>query len=156
MPMVYNHIDPAEREKALVSSSGYGDTSLLTDDDALSACLDVCVLQLRHAFYNEHATSAVPNPDPVADAFAGQRDAIAPVLAEAEATRDRIVAETGTDVSGVMPPILEVNRQKAEQDYFDAEWTMNNTPGLTQEQIDALQAQCDRAEREASVIDNWV
>lgn len=153
--MDYNHIDPAARERALVAATGYGDTAQLTDDDASAAELTVCVLKLRHAFFDAHATSAVPNPDPDAALMAVQRDAIAEVVTEAEATRDRIIAETGTDVSDVMPPVLEANRQKAEQDFFDAEWAMTNVPGQPQDQLDALQVSCDRAEREAAVIDGW-
>jgi len=153
--MDYNHIDPAEREKSLVANTGYGDTAVLGDADALVAEQSVCVLKLRQAFFNQHATSAVPNPDPAAAAFAQQRDALDAAIVEAEGVRDRIVAETGTDVSAVMQPILDANRRNAETVHFDAEWSMNNIPGMSQAQQDDLQVCCDRADREVAVIDGW-
>lgn len=156
MPMQYNNIDPVEEAKRLVAATGHGDTSTITDDDALRAEAGACVLELRHAFLMEHATSAQPNgADPDANAMQRAADALVEGRDEARAAADRIAAVNTTDVSGVMQPILDSNRMKAEHDFLTAEWQINNVPGLTQAQQDDLQLKCDRAEREASVIDNW-
>ena len=155
MPMDYLHIDPSAREAAQVKATGLGDTSLLTEADAIAAERQVCLLKLKQAFFNEHATSATPNPDPNAGQMGEQAARLAPTIAAAEATRDRIVAATETDVSGVMRPILDANRAQAEADYHDAEWSMANVPDLAASQTSILQVQCDRAEREAGVIDEW-
>lgn len=156
MPMTYENIDPAAEQAKLASSTGYGDTSGVTDGDALAAEQAACVLELRHAFLTEHATSVLPNgADPDAVAMQRSADALVAAKDEARATSDRIAAINTTDVSGVMQPVLDANRHKAEHDFVTAEWNMANYPGLTQSQTDQLQNQCDRAEREASVIDNW-
>ena len=156
MPMTYDHIDPAEREIMRVKATGLGDTSLLDDQDALVSEQQLVVLQLRRAISNEHATSALPNgADPEATEHASQVGLLDQAVANALAIRDRIVAVTSTDVSDVAQPILDANRAQAEANYSDAEWALANTPGLTQERQDALQLRCDRAEREAAVIDGW-
>lgn len=155
MPMTYTHIDPATEQKKLVAATGYGDTSEITDADAIAAERTACLLELRHAFLVEHATSVLPNADPEAASMQQSADALAVASDEARATADRLIAVNTTDVSEVMQPILDVNRHKAEQDFVTAEWSMGNVPGLTQEEQDALQVQCDRAEREAAVIDGW-
>lgn len=156
MPMTYNHIDPAAEQEKLVSATGYGDTSTVTDADARAAEQGACVLELRHAFLTDHATSILPNgADPDAAAMQRSADALVAAKDEARATADRIAGINTTDVSAVMQPILDANRHKAEHDFVNAEWQMNNVPGLTQDQQDALQLQCDRAEREAGVIDGW-
>jgi hypothetical protein len=153
--MDYNHIDTEARERALIANTGYGDTAQLTDADARAAEHQVCVLKLREAFLNAHATDPTPNPDPNAAQMAAQAAALAAAVTDAEAYRDRVLTATGADVADVMAPILEANRQKAEQDFFDAEWAMTNVPDQPQDQLDALQVTCDRAEREAAVIDGW-
>jgi hypothetical protein len=153
--MIYTQTDPAELEAAKVKATGFGDTSLLVDADALAAERQVLLLKLKRAFCNEHATAATPNPDPEAVALAHQVTLLDGAIADAEAKRDRIVAATGTDVSGVVQPILDANRAQAESDYHDAEWSMVNVPELTPAQTNILQVKCDRAEREAAVIDGW-
>jgi len=156
MAINYEKIDTDARGKALVAATGHGDTDSLTEANARAAEQAVCVLKLREAFFNEHATSVNPNgADPSASTFASQRDALATSIAEAEAARDRIVAATGADVSGVMAPILAANRTKAEQDHFDADWKAVNVPGLSQAELDECQLICDRAEREVAVIEGW-
>jgi len=157
MGMTYSYLNPAERAVALTKATGLGDASLLDDNDAFSAERSVKLLELKQAFYNEHATSVLPNGvDPDAALMAEQRDARDGPITQAKVIRDRIVSITLTDVSVVMQPLLDTNRAKAETDYHDAEWMLLNTPGLPQQQQDALQLICDRAEREVFVIDNWV
>jgi len=151
MPIEYQNIDTAERAKAHTVATGYGDMGSLSDADAIAAERTAVVLGLRRAFLDAHAASA----DPDADAFAATRDALDGTIAEAQATRDRIVTATGADVSGVADPILQVNRTKAEQDHFDADWRANNVPDLSQDSLDECQLICDRAEREVGVIDGW-
>ena len=149
--MEYRSIDPQARADQMASVTGLGDTSRLTMHDALLAERQFVVTKLRFHFMVAHAAAADPN----AESMESQAAQLQPLVSEAEAARDRIVAITGTDVSEVAPVILAVNREKAEQDHFDAEWRIENVPDLEQREVDALRLMAERAEREIGAIDTW-
>jgi hypothetical protein len=152
MPLNYENINEAQRERVLVASTGYGNTALLSDADALSAEQQCAVLDLRRAIFE---AAAADSAEPQATGFARQAEALAASCAEARAAADRINAVTNTDVSGVMADVLAKNRAVLEQQHFDATWLLANRPDLTPEEQATLQLQIARAERDAGVIDNW-
>lgn len=156
MGMTYLNIDPVSVVTGASASSGFGDPADLTDEDAISAEADACNLEVEHAIMIEHATSVLPNgADPDAAPMQADADAGLAQRDEARATADRISTAIGTDVSGVMQPILNGHRARAEEQYARAEWLASNSVGLTQSEMDAFQLECDRAERVAAVVDGW-
>ena len=157
MPMTYENIDPAAVTTDASATSGFGDPADINDEDVVAAEADACNLAIEHAIFTAHATSVLPNgADPDAVAMQQQADAMVGVRDEARVRADRLAAAKGTDVSGVLQPMLRGHRGQAETQYARSEWTMVNGVGLTQAQQDELQLTCDRAERIAAVVDGWV
>jgi len=156
MPMTYTQIDPAEVEAETSAATGFGNPADVAVNDAIGAEADACTLEIERAIFVAHATSVLPNgADPDAGAWQQKADDGVPVVAEARERADRLAVAVGIDVSGVRQRILDGHRERAEREYAAAEWTASNATGLSQPELDALQLICDRAEREAAVIDGW-
>lgn len=146
--MNYDQIDTASRARSLALATGFGDLSVLTENDALSAERSAVVIELRVVFIEAH----IRGGDLDSEALMALRNAVLPGMVTARATADRISSALNVDVSRVRPEIYAVNLQKAEGDHFDADWRLSNLPEETPEETARLTLIRDRAEREIAIL----